>query len=204
MKLIKFAVLAVFLAFGSAFAQEVEKKMEFKIVVDGEDADGSNVLSWSTDGADIEGMAVGESRTISMDGGKEIVVSRTDAGMEFDVNGEKIVVPDVGAHGTHMAFVGAGGMHEVDGDIDVEVKTLSGGNETVDVRVIGAGTHAMPVHEAVGGVTIISGVPLDDSVRESIRSVLISAGVDEDVRFVDGSDDERHVRVIKKRVEIQQ
>ena len=82
--------------------------------------------------------------------------------------------------------------------------TVGDGDETVDVRVIGSGMHAVPVHEAAGGVTIISGVPLDDSVRESIRSVLISAGVDEEVRFVDGSDDEQNVRVIRKRVEIQQ
>ena len=192
MKLIRFTALAAFLAFGPAVAQEVEKTMEFKIVVDGEDADGANVLSWSTDGQDIEDLAVGESRTISMDGGKEIIVTRTDAGMEFNVNGESIIVPDMGEHGTHMAFVDTDGQHNVGEDIEV------------DVRVMGAGTHAIPVHEATEGVTIISGVPLDDSVRESIRSVLISAGVDEEVRFVDGSDDGGHVRVIRKRVEIQQ
>ena len=204
MKLISFAVLAACLALGSASAQEAEEKMEFKIVVDGEGGDGPNVLSWSTDGADLDGLAVGESRTISMDGGKEIIVTKTDTGMEFDINGEKIVVPDIAAHHTQMAFVSADGVHEMEGDIDVEVTTLDSGHETVDVRVISAGTHAVPVHDAVGGVTIISGVPLDDSVRESIRSVLISAGIDDEIRFVDGSDDERHVRVIKKRVEIQQ
>ena len=204
MKLIKFAVLAAFLAFGSAFAQETEKTMAFKIVVDGEDADGSNALSWSTDGHDLENLAVGESRTITMDGGKEIVVTKTDAGMEFNVNGENILVPDMGAHGTHMAFVGADGVHGISGDVDVEVVAIDGVHETVDVRVMGAGDHAMPVHEAMGGVTIISGVPLDSSVRESIRSVLISAGVDEEVRFIDGSEEEKQVRVVKKRVEIQQ
>ena len=171
MKPIKFAVLAAFLALGSAFAQEVEKKMEFKIVVDGENADGSNALSWSTDGEDIEGMAVGESRTISMDGGKEIIVTKTEAGMEFNVNGENIVVPDMGAHGTHMAFVSADGVHEIDGDMDVEVKTFSSGDETVDVRVIGAGTHAMPVHEAVGGGTIISGDPSKNAVSRRVGLV---------------------------------
>ncbi len=41
-------------------------------------------------------------------------------------------------------------------------------------------------------------------MKESIKSVLISAGHDEEVRFIDGSDDGNHFRVIKKRVEVQQ
>ena len=54
------------------------------------------------------------------------------------------------------------------------------------------------------GVTIISAEPLDDSVRESIRSVLISAGNDDEVTFIDGSANDGQVRVIKKRIEVQQ
>ena len=77
------------------------------------------------------------------------------------------------------------------------------GGESVDVRVIGGGMHVMEGH-ATDGVTIISGEPLDDSVKESIRSVLISAGHDDEVQFIDGSGDGEHVRVIKKRIEIEQ
>ena len=44
---------------------------------------------------------------------------------------------------------------------------------------------------------------LASGVRESIRSVLISAGHDDDVTFIDGSGEGEHrVRVIKKKVEI--
>lgn len=197
MKLLNLAAIAVLMAFGTAVAQEVEKKMELKIVVDGDDSGQPGVFSWSGDGEDLENLAVGESRTLNSESGNEVTVTKTESGLEFNVNGETVVMPDMGQHGTTMAFVNADGAHEVHGDIDVEVMAFDG-DETVDVRVIGGDAHAP------GGVTIISGSPLDDSVRESIRSVLISAGHDDEVRFIDGSEDGDHVRVIKKRVEIQQ
>jgi len=202
MKILNLAAIAVLMAFGTAAAQDVEKKMKFKIVVDGDDSDQPSVVSWSSDGEDLENLAVGESRTLDSGTGNQVIVTRSESGMEFNVNGETVVVPDMGQHGTTMAFVNADGVHEVHGDIDVEVMAFEG-DETVDVKVIGGGAHAVRGHPAEG-VTIISDTPLDDSVRESIRSVLISAGHDDEVRFIDGSEDGNHVRVIKKRVEIQQ
>lgn len=202
MKILKFATLAVLMVFGTVCAQEVEKKMEFKIVVDSDGSSEPGVVSWSSDGEDLENLAVGESRTISSGSGEDVIVTRTEAGMEFNVNGETVVVPDMGQHGTTMAFVNADGVHEVHGDIDVDVMAFDGG-ETVDVKVIGGGAHAMRAHSREG-VTIISDQTLDDSVKESIKSVLISAGNNGEVRFIDGSEDGNHVRVIKKRVEIQQ
>lgn len=185
MKALKLATVAILLAFGTAVAQEVGKKMAFKIVVDGDSPDQPNVITWSSDGADLDGLAIGESRTLNSSSGNEFTVTKTEAGMEFHVNGEAVVVPDMGQHGTTMAFVNADGMHEVHREIDVEVMAFEG-DETVNVRVMKAGTHATTVR-APDGVTIISGVALDDSVKESIRSVLISAGHDEEIRFLDGS-----------------
>jgi hypothetical protein len=202
MNKLKFAALAVCMIFGTVSAQEVEKTMAFKIVVDGEGSAEPNVVSWSTDGGDLENLAVGESRTINGGSGNDVIVTRTEAGMEFNVNGETVVVPDLGQHGTTMAFVDVDGAHEVHGDIDVEVMQFEG-DETIDVKVIGGGAHAVRAHPPEG-VTIISDQTLDDSVKDSIRSVLISAGNDSEVRFIDGSEDGNHVRVIKKRVEIQQ
>ena len=202
MNLLKLTAFAVLMTFGTVMAQEVEKKMEFKIVVDGDDSDQPNVMTWNSDGADLEGLAVGETRTLNSASGNEVTVTKTESGMEFNINGETVVVPDMGQHGATMAFVDTNGVHEVHGDIDVEVVAL-GGDETVDVRVIKGGTHATPV-QATEGVTIISATALDESVRESIKSVLISAGHDDEVRFIDGSEDGNHVRVIKKRVEVQQ
>ena len=202
MKLLNLATVAVLMVFGTAMAQEVEKKMELKIVVDGDDANQPGVFTWSSDGEELENLAVGESRTLNSGTGNEVIVTKTESGMEFNVNGETVVVPDMGQHGTTMAFVNADSVHEVHGDIDVEVMAFEG-DETVDVKVIGGGAQAIRAHPAEG-VTIISDSPLDDSVRESIRSVLISAGHDDEVRFIDGSEDGNHVRVIKKRIEIQQ
>ena len=95
-----------------------------------------------------------------------------------------------------MAFVGHGGEH------DIDVTMLDDGGENVDVRVMHGGPHRMGAHHP-DGVTIISGTELTEAVKESIRSVLISAGVEEDVTFIDASE-ERQVRVIRKRVETTQ
>lgn len=200
MKLTRFAALAVLLCLGTAYAQDVEKKIELKIVVAG---DGASDFTWTGDGEDLSDLAIGETRTLSSDSGQDATVTKTESGLEFNVNGETVVMPDIGAHGTHMAFVGADSVHEPGGDVEVEVMSLDGEHETVDVKVIGGGAHAVRAHP-MDGITIISGEPLDASVRESIRSVLISAGHDDEVRFVDGSGDGQQVRVIEKRVEIEQ
>ena len=58
----------------------------------------------------------------------------------------------------------------------------------------------------IGGVTIISGKTLDASTQESIKAVLQSVGRDDEVIFIDGSSgsDGKHVRVIRKKIEIAQ
>ncbi|MBT5219526.1 MAG: hypothetical protein HOI35_16550 [Woeseia sp.] len=92
-------------------------------------------------------------------------------------------MPDIGAHGTHMAFVNADDMHH-----------------EIDIEVMGDG-HAMSPHRQ-DGVTIISSKPLDASVRESIKSVLISAGNGDAVTFIDGSAEGKRVFMMKKNVEL--
>jgi hypothetical protein len=199
MKLMNIAALAVLMAFGTVTAQEVEKKIELKIMVEDDGVEGEHAIHWSSDNADMNfaELEIGESQTITGESGREVVVTRTEEGMQFEVEGETIVMPDMGAHGTHMAFVGDG----EHGDIEVKVMKMSGVDEDIDVRIIGDGTHMMQAHHPEG-VTIVSGTELDDSVKESIKSVLISAGVNEEVTFIDGSQEGRQIRVIKKHVEI--
>jgi len=192
MNIARIAAIAVLIAFGPAAAQEVEKKVELKVVVAG-DGDGTEI-NWVGDGTDLEGLAVGESRTLTGESGREITVTRTGEGMQFQVDGETVVLPDLGMAGHHMAFVDTSG-----GQFDVEV--LGDDSENVDVKVISGGAHVMQAHHP-DGVTIISDEPLDESVRESIRSVLISAGKDGDVTFIDGNEHAGGVKVIKKRVEV--
>ena len=190
------AVLAVMLASGFAIADDVEIKKEIKIVVD---SDGDTV-EWVSSGTDLDldSMAVGETRTIENEAGEPITVTRTEDGMSFDIDGEAVTIPDLEVDGPHMAFVGHGGSHE---DIDVRVIRMEG--DGADMEFVGHDAVAIHAHHPEG-ITIISGSPLDDSVRESIRSVLISAGHDDEVRFIDNSGHgEQRTRVIEKKVIVQ-
>lgn len=190
MRILKVAALSAILVFGVSLAQEVEQTVAVKLEVV-ENGGEPREVHWVSDGMDfeLEDLDVGETRTLTGDDGETVTVTRTEQGMEFLVDGETVVLPDFGAHGEHLAFV--------DGDFDVEVHALDGAHENVDVTVVGPGTHAIRAFPP-DGVTIISSEPLDDSVRESIRSVLISAGHDVEVTFVDRSADQRHIKVIRR------
>ena len=183
MNILKLAALAVLMTFGAAMAQEVEKKMEIKVMVAGHGSDEASGIHWVSNDMDFEmqDLAVGESRTIDDESGQTVTITREEEGFSFNVDGKTVMMPDMGMHGAHMAFIGDGAGHE---NIDVDV--------TSDI-------HVMRAHHP-DGVTIVSGKPLDDSVKESIKSVLISAGNNEEVTFIDGSEDGRHVMV--KKIEI--
>ena len=193
MNILKLGALAALFACGGAIAQEDEETIELKLQVA---ADGSGHpvdIHWVGKDLDLESLAAGESRTVTGESGETITVTRNGHGLQFDVDGEIVVLPDIGLHGEHAGLFGMSGEHE----IDVEVHADGAG--PVDVTAVGThAVRAMPME----GVTIISGIALDDSVRDSIRSVLISAGIDDDVRFIDHADDDESVRVLTKRVEI--
>ena len=183
-KIAKLAALAVAMAPGTLLADDVNanEPVEMKVIVAG-DAHSSDTIHWSSDDFNMDGLAVGESRTIENPSGRTLTLTRTDGGMEVTVDGETVVVPDMTAH-ISMAQIG---------DIDVDV---DGNNAVAGTAVAIAGTHATRAFPPEG-VTIMSSEPLDSSVRESIRSVLISAGIDEEVRFIDGSEERREIHVIK-------
>lgn len=179
----KLATLAILMTFGAAMAQEVEKKMEIKVMVTGDDGDETSEVHWVSDdmGFDMQDLAVGETRTIEGEAGKTVTVTREEEGFSIDVEGKTVTIPNMGEHGTHMAFIGEGGEHQ-----------------EFDVQVMG-GSHMMQAHHP-DGITIVSGKALDDSVKDSIRSVLISAGNDDEVTFIDGSEGGK--RVMVKKIEI--
>lgn len=184
MKIVKLAMLAAVVICGAAIAaDEVERKMAIKVVVAGDGADESSDFSWTSDNMDfdLQDLAVGETRQIENASGRDVSVTRSEDGFSFDIDGKTVMMPDIGAHGTHMAFVDA---DEVDHDIDIEV--------------LGDG-HAMRAHRQ-DGITIISSKPLDSSVRESIKSVLVSAGNGDEVTFIDGSGEGKRVIMMKKKV----
>jgi hypothetical protein len=188
MNTFKLAALAILMTFGAAAADEVEveKKMEIKVMVSGDGEGDATEMHWISNDMDfeMEDLAVGESRALETESGKSVTITRAEEGFSFDVDGKTIMLPGMGGHGSHMAFIGEPGKPGAPMDIDVE---MSGG------------PHIMRAHHPEG-ITIVSGKPLDDSVKESIRSVLISAGNGEEVTFIDGSEDGRHVMM--KKIEI--
>ena len=193
MKSIKLAALAAALACGGAMAQDATETVEFKVVVAGDGADDTTDIHWVGQDLNLDSLQMGESREVAGDSGETITVTRTADGMQFDVGGETVVVPDMGTHGERVAFVDISGDH----DIDIDMHSGSAGATSV----AGFGTHAVSA-SPVEGVTIISAEPLDSSVRESIRSVLISAGIDEQVRFIDHENGDGEVRVVTKKIEV--
>ena len=158
MNTLKLAALAILLIFGTAAAQDDERKVQIKVMVAGVGDDEASELSWSSNdlGFDIQDLAVDETRTMESQSGETVTITRAEEGFNVEVDGKTIMMPGMGAHGTHMALVGA-------------------------------------------GVTIVSGNPLDQSVKDSIRSVLISAGNNEEITFIDGSQDGRRVMIKKGR-----
>ena len=186
----KLAGLALLLTVGVATAADAEKTIEMKVVVDREDASGNSFHWVSSDSeVDLHGMTVGESRTLQGDDGQAVLVTRLEQGLEFDIGGEKVLVPDL----DEAAMVAAIEVDALDGDF-VDVQSGDIALDVVsDVHVV----HG----EGPAGVTIISDEALDDSVKESIRSVLISAGRDDDVVFIDSASESRNIKIVKKKVQ---
>jgi hypothetical protein len=192
MKLLRLALLATTIIFAAApaYAQEEQHEIKMQVIVSGDGSDSENVINWTSNdpNIDLQNMQIGESQAIVDESGRSVLVTKEADGLRFDVDGESVVIPDMGAmHGSTMTLVSADGMTTMDHDIDVQV--------------VGGG-HAMasPVTE---GVMIITKEPLDATTQESIRSLLLSIGNDDEVTFIDGSGGpNRHVKVIRKTVEL--
>jgi hypothetical protein len=187
----KVAALAVFLAPGAALAddpsQDIDHEVEMQVIV-AADAHGTSTVHFDSSqlGFNMEDLAVGETRVIENDAGRQVSMTRTENGIQVDVDGRTIEVP-------HISMMAA----PVDvGDIDVDVEVIES-DVPSSVAIALGGTHAIRAVPP-DGVMIMSPTPLDASVRESIRSVLISAGIDEEVRFIDGSEEHKQVHVIKR------
>lgn len=188
MRMLKLAVMALPLLCAAAFAaQEAEHKI--KVIVADDDNSEPTTFEWTSDGADerLDNMQVGETRTVTDDSGQTVTVTREEDGYNFDVNGRSVKMPEFGEHGAH-----------------VMVMSDEGGSFDYDMEVGGEHHVVMKRMHAPEGVTIISDEPLDASVQESIRSVLQSAGRDDEITFIDGSahGEDKEVRVIKKKIEI--
>jgi hypothetical protein len=170
---------------GTAAVAGDKHETQIKIKVD----DGTDTFEWHSDDSelDLENLEVGESKTLTSEGGKEATVTRTEDGLAFEIDGETVDVMKL-HDGDHKMMIH--GDHDVvidaDKRIEKRVKVLkTGGDEAV---------------------TIISTADMDDEKRARIEAALEEAGVDGEVLFLDGGDlheegkvhAKREVRVIRK------
>ena len=158
----------------SAFAEEVSE-MAITIMRD----DGNSRIEFSSDDLDFDlfEMQVGENRSIVDSNGQSMLITRTADGFDLEAGGETIKIPDPGA------------VHAVNGqatDVDIDVmheKVMIQGADEADAVIV--------TREAI-----------DAETQGKIRELLGSAGVDGDVRFVDGIGEGaqviKDVRVIRK------
>ena len=173
MKLRLIALLLPFLA--TAYAGE-HSKMEIKVISKGADS----AVRISSDDLDFNllEMQVGENRSIVDSNGKNVLITRTEDGFDLDVDGEVVKIPDPGK------------LHGVK-DYDADV----------DVNVIHKKVHIGDAQES--GAVIVTREAVDAATQQQIRSLLESAGVEGDVRFVEGGAEGPHiikdVRVIREK-----
>jgi hypothetical protein len=166
---------------GSAMAGD-EAKMKMAIELVGEEGTHAKQFMIKSDdlGFDLHEMQVGESRSIVDESGQNILVTRGQDGFSFNVDGETIELPDFQG-GEH------GGMHWIaEGDDDVNVHVMRDVNVTT--------------MNATSGTLIVSPKPIDAATQQAIKSVLESAGYDNDVEFID-HDGAEHGKVMIKKVE---
>ncbi len=77
---------------------EEQKQMRLKIAVNKSDESNTSFdFDSETAGFDLQKMQVGESQTITDSSGKPALLTRTEDGFEFDIDGEKIDVADISA-----------------------------------------------------------------------------------------------------------
>ena len=176
---------------GTAAMAGEEHRTHIKIAVDG-DGEDHQVIEFDGQDSDfnLRELAVGETKTLTDTSGKEVTVTRTEKGVEFDVDGETIEID-------HML----GGLHGAE-DIDIEID----GHDSDSVVVKKHKKVRMIKTASSDGVTIISGNEIDEETRAKIAEVLKEAGQDGEVMFLDGSElhgdmqahGTREVRIIKK------
>ena len=88
-----------FLIAGAALAGE-EYRSEIKIHVES-DGEEPQIFEWHSDDpdADFSKLEVGESKTLTGDDGREVTVTRTEDGLEVNVDGKTIAMPHESHHG---------------------------------------------------------------------------------------------------------
>jgi hypothetical protein len=195
MKLFKLITLTVFLAVAGVSLAGEDEVVEYKIAIAHDEGDGEMMINLDSSdmGFNMHDMQEGETRSLVDESGRNILVTRTADGFDLNVDGKTIELPDVAG--------GAHGMVWVDGEY----------GEGVDVQVIHeSNMMASSTAEFIGGpggITILSGKPIDGATQEGIKSLLMSAGHSSEVVFIDRKSAHggaHGMKVITKNIEITQ
>ena len=181
------------LATGLACAGETGDRHVTKIAIAETGANGHDPvyvqLSGDEMGFELKDMQVGESRSVVDSSGQDVLITRTEDGYDFAVDGRNVSMPALDGQMAHVELIDFS-----DGDHDIDVVAGS--------AFVSAGN--------AKGITIISSEPLDAATQTSIRSVLQSAGRTDDVNFIDRSSaqhahgvsqvSEHKIKVVKKEI----
>lgn len=190
------SVVILFASLGliaTAIAGE-ERRTQMVVAVASDEAGETRIeLDGDSIGFDLHDMQVGENRSVVDKNGQPVLITREPDGFRLEFNGESVTIPefDGASHGEmHKAIA-------INGESDIDVRVIHGG-------------HGEPMH-APGDVVILSGKPIDSATQQAIQSLLESAGHSSDVHFIDhdsagasAGNGPHSVKVIKKRVEIEQ
>jgi hypothetical protein len=185
MNLKEAAVLIAVGLFATAAYSGEQMHHKVEVVVVGAEIDGETRIVLDSDelGFDLHDMQVGENQSIVDKDGRAILITRTEEGFTFEVDGKTIELP---------AFDDLDGGHVWFGDGDHSAN--------IDVRVMHDGMSMNSVD--MEGVMIFSGKEIDEATQQLIRTALESAGHNE-VSFAGGDEHgQHHVRVIKKVVKV--
>lgn len=196
MKLKQLAVLTgiAMLTF-TVHAGDKGHKMKIEIASDEGAGETRLVLDSNELGFELHEMQVGENQSVVDSDGRPVLITRTEDGYSFDVDGKTIDMPDMMSLHEDNVWIS---------DIDVDHEFAPHGE--VDVRVIGhrgaPSAMAAPVFMGGDGIVVISGKKISEATQQAIRDALAADG-HENVDFVGGHQGEEahHVKVVRKIVE---
>ncbi len=199
MKFKQFAVFVVIGLFATTVwsGEESHQKIEVKVISD----DGGDMTRLVLDsdelGFNLHDMQVGENQSVVDKEGRAVLITRTEGGFSFEVDGKTIDMPAFDGLHEKNVWVSKG---EFAPDVDVDVRVMHEGVMHKGIGMHpGMAPHVMMEDE---GVMIISGKEIDEATQRVIRTALESAG-HESVHFVGGGEGGPHqVRVIQKVVEV--
>lgn len=193
----KFKQFAVFVVIGLFAAtvwsgEESHQKIEIKVISD----DGGDRTHFVLDSDELDfnlhDMQVGENQSVVDKEGRAVLITRTEDGFSFEVDGKTIDMPAFDELHEKNVWINKG---EFAPDVDVDVRVMHKGMRMHP----GMAPHAMMEDE---GVMIISGKEIDAATQQVIRIALESAGHDS-VHFVGGGEGGQHqIHVIEKVVEV--